>query len=79
MPASSTVDCLAGVDVVVPYISNIDAQIIAKVTFGLVLLFCVGLDGVDVDAATSAGVWVARVPRAAAPAMPSRSQSMRSC
>jgi phosphoglycerate dehydrogenase-like enzyme len=61
-PASQTADFLAGVDVVVPYVSKIDAHIIRKGTFGLVQQFGVGLDGVNVDAATEAGVWVARVP-----------------
>jgi phosphoglycerate dehydrogenase-like enzyme len=61
-PAGRTADCLAGVDVIVPYVSTIDAKIIHAGTFGLVQQFGVGLDGVDVDAATDAGVWVARVP-----------------
>lgn len=65
-PAGQTLQCLAGppVDVIVPYVSRIDAQIVRAGSFGLVQQFGVGLDGVDVDAATDAGVWVARVPSA---------------
>jgi phosphoglycerate dehydrogenase-like enzyme len=65
-PAGRTLECLDGtpVDVVVPYVSRIDAQIVRAGSFGLVQQFGVGLDGVDVDAATDAGVWVARVPSA---------------
>lgn len=61
-PAGQTEAYLAGIDIVVPYISEIGARVIAKGTFGLVQQFGVGLDGVDLDAATDAGVWVARVP-----------------
>src|ERR1700682_4657498 len=61
-PADKAADCLDGVDIVVPYISKIDADVVRKGTFGLVQQFGVGLDGVDIDAATDAGVWVARVP-----------------
>jgi phosphoglycerate dehydrogenase-like enzyme len=61
-PAGRTADFLAGVDIVVPYVSKIDASIVGHGTFGLVQQFGVGLDAVDVGAATDAGVWVARVP-----------------
>lgn len=53
---------LDGVDVVCPFGARITAQILAAGTFGLVHQFGVGLDGVDVDAATELGVLVARVP-----------------
>lgn len=55
---------LAGVDVLVPYGAPIGADIIALGSFGLIQQFGVGLETVDVAAATSAGVWVARVPSA---------------
>lgn len=55
---------LTGVDVVVPYGALISDEIIAGGSFGLVQQFGVGLETVDVSAATAAGVWVARVPSA---------------
>ena len=63
-PAGRTAEFLDGVDVVVPYVSPIDEAIVRAGSFGLVQQFGVGLDGVDIDAATDAGVWVARVPSA---------------
>ncbi len=53
---------LGGVDVIVPYMAAIDAHIIGTGSFGLVQQFGVGLESVDVETATRAGVWVARVP-----------------
>jgi len=55
---------LGGVDVIIPYMAPIDARIIETGTFGLIQQFGVGLETVDVDAATRAGVWVARIPSA---------------
>lgn len=55
-------ESLDGVDVVVPYGTPITADVIARGTFGLVQQFGVGLETVDVEAATRAGVWVARIP-----------------
>src|SRR5579864_2325230 len=55
---------LAGVDALVPYGASITEQIIARGRFGLIQQFGVGLETVDVDAATTAGVWVARIPSA---------------
>jgi phosphoglycerate dehydrogenase-like enzyme len=55
---------LRGVDVLVPYMTRIDAAIIGAGNFGLIQQFGVGLETVDVDAATRAGVWVARIPSA---------------
>jgi len=53
---------LEDVDVVIPYVTPIDAAAIATGSFGLVQQFGVGLETIDVEAATLAGVWVARVP-----------------
>ncbi|MEM7065924.1 MAG: 2-hydroxyacid dehydrogenase [Cyanobacteria bacterium P01_B01_bin.77] len=55
---------LEGIDIVIPWhpTSIIDASIIQSGKFGLVQQFGVGLETVDIEAATSAGVWVARVP-----------------
>ena len=55
-------DHLDGVDVVCPFGARIDAQLMAAGSFGLVHQFGVGLEGVDIQAATDLGVWVARVP-----------------
>lgn len=49
-------------DVIIPTISRIDSDIIERGRFGLVQQFGVGLDTVDIEAATRCGVWVARVP-----------------
>ena len=59
---SAFVTSLSGVDVIVPYVARIDASVISAGEFGLVQQFGVGLETVDVAAATHAGVWVARVP-----------------
>jgi phosphoglycerate dehydrogenase-like enzyme len=59
---SSLASSLADVDVVIPYVAQIDEVAIAAGSFGLVQQFGVGLETIDVDAATRAGVWVARVP-----------------
>jgi phosphoglycerate dehydrogenase-like enzyme len=53
---------LAGVDVIVPYGATINESVINDGAFGLVQQFGVGLETVDVEAATKAGVWVARIP-----------------
>ena len=63
-PAERVIESLDGVDVIVPYVSRIDADVVKAGTFGLVQQFGVGLDGVDLEAASEAGVWVARVPSA---------------
>lgn len=51
-----------GMDVVTPISATVGADLLADATFGLVQQFGVGLEKVDVDAATAAGVWVARLP-----------------
>lgn len=63
-PKEDVVLHLNGVDAIVPYGATIDARTIAAGGFGLIQQFGVGLETVDVDAATTAGVWVARVPSA---------------
>jgi phosphoglycerate dehydrogenase-like enzyme len=55
---------LASVDALVPYGARIDSAVIADGGFGLIQQFGVGLETIDIDAATGAGVWVARVPSA---------------
>ncbi|MBY0545676.1 MAG: 2-hydroxyacid dehydrogenase [Candidatus Obscuribacterales bacterium] len=55
---------LDGVDVIVPSIAKITAEIIQQGNFGLIQQLGIGLDTVDIPAATERGVWVARVPGA---------------
>lgn len=55
---------LDGVDVLIPTIARIDRDVIAAGGFGLVQQYGVGLERVEIEAATAAGVWVARVPSA---------------
>lgn len=52
---------LAGVDIIIPYGTQIDRTVIERGTFGLIQQFGVGLETVDIEAATDRGVWVARV------------------
>ncbi len=63
-PADAVDDALDGVDVVVPYGAPIGRATIERGSFGLIQQFGVGLETVDVAAATELGVWVARVPSA---------------
>ena len=53
---------VGGMDALVPYGAQIGAEVIRAGSFGLIQQFGVGLETVDVEAATAAGVWVARVP-----------------
>jgi len=57
-----TLDHLDGADVLVPMPNTVDREIIEAGTFGLIQQYGVGLERVDVEAATEAGVWVARLP-----------------
>jgi phosphoglycerate dehydrogenase-like enzyme len=53
---------LDDVDVIIPAIARIGSDLIERGRFGLVQQFGVGLETVDIEAATRFGVWVARVP-----------------
>ncbi len=55
-------DDVGGADVVVPYFASLKADVIARGRFGLIQQFGVGLETVDIEAATQAGVWVCRIP-----------------
>jgi phosphoglycerate dehydrogenase-like enzyme len=55
-------DSLDGVDVLCPIMAPVDEAVLRAGRFGLVQQFGVGLDNVDVAAATASGVWVARLP-----------------
>lgn len=61
-PPAGIAEHLDGVDVVCPLGAPLGAATLKGGTFGLVQQFGVGLDGVDVAAATELGVWVSRVP-----------------
>ena len=65
-PRGRVADYLDGVDVVCPWGSPMDAATLQAGTFGLVHQFGVGLEKVDVAAATELGVYVARIPGDAA-------------
>ncbi len=53
---------LDGVDVVCPVGSFIGAELVDRGSFGLIQQYGVGLEKIDVAAATRAGVWVCRLP-----------------
>ena len=61
-PSDTIIEYLDSVDIVIPWMANIDASIIASGHFGLVQEFGVGIETIDIEAATRAGVWVAHVP-----------------
>jgi len=61
-PPDRLTDSLDGVTAVCPLGTKIGADVLSAGKFGLVHQFGVGLDRVDVAAATELGVWVARVP-----------------
>lgn len=50
------------IDVVVPLWAELDAETIRAGQFGLIQQFGVGVENIDIAAATSAGVWVANMP-----------------
>lgn len=57
-------DHLDGVDVLVPSWAEIGRDIIERGTFGLIHQFGVGLEKVDIEAATANGVYVTHIPAA---------------
>jgi phosphoglycerate dehydrogenase-like enzyme len=61
-PRAALRTALDGVDVVVPLMSRIDAALMDAGRFRLVQQWGAGLDGVDLEAARSRGIWVANVP-----------------
>jgi len=56
---------LKDADILIPFFAAIDDAVLREGRFGFVQQFGVGLETVDIDAATKAGVWVARVPSSA--------------
>jgi phosphoglycerate dehydrogenase-like enzyme len=53
---------IAEADVIVPLVARVDEEFIRKGTFGLIQQYGVGLESVDIEAATRNGVRVARIP-----------------
>jgi phosphoglycerate dehydrogenase-like enzyme len=53
---------LEGIDILVPFAAPIPRSIIERGTFGLLHEFAVGLDTIDIETATRAGIWVAHLP-----------------
>jgi len=53
---------LEGVQVIIPAHARIDEEVVKRGAFGLIQQFGVGLDSVDINAATKYGVYVANVP-----------------
>src|SRR5260370_3925008 len=61
-PGGEMAEYVDGMDVVCPWGAPLDAVTIKAGTFGLVQQFGVGIEKIDVQAATELGVWVARIP-----------------
>lgn len=57
-----TLQHLGGADVLVPMPNAVSREVIETGSFGLIQQYGVGLERVDVAAATESGVWVARLP-----------------
>lgn len=55
-------DAVVGVDVVIPFMSRIDATLMDAGRIRLIQQFGTGLEGVDLDAARARGIWVANAP-----------------
>lgn len=53
---------IADADVVVPTVNRIDEALMKRGRFGFIQQFGVGLESVDIGAATRNGIWVARIP-----------------
>src|SRR5947209_6804868 len=58
------IEHLEGVDILVPFAAPITRSVIERGTFGLIHEFAAGLDTIDIEAATNAGVQVAHLPAA---------------
>lgn len=61
-PDDAVVGALAGVDVVIPAMARIGADVMDAGPFRLIQQWGVGLEGVDLAAARARGIWVANVP-----------------
>jgi phosphoglycerate dehydrogenase-like enzyme len=61
-PRGAIAEHADGADVLCPLGAPVDARAMRAGTFGLIQQFGVGLEGVDLPAATELGIWVSRVP-----------------
>src|SRR5713226_7216412 len=61
-PADQVRTAAAEVDVLIPAMYRVDAEVIACTSAKLIHQFGVGLEGVDIPAATCQGIYVANVP-----------------
>jgi phosphoglycerate dehydrogenase-like enzyme len=61
-PADRVREEVKTVDVIIPAMFRVDADIIARTSAKLIQQFGVGLEGVDIPAATQRGIYVANVP-----------------
>lgn len=61
-PAERVWDDVDKIDVLIPAMFRVDANIIARTSAKMIHQFGVGLEGVDISAATQRGVYVANVP-----------------
>jgi phosphoglycerate dehydrogenase-like enzyme len=61
-PTEELADHIAEADVIVPLDTRVDENLIRRGTFGLIQQYGVGLETVDIEAATQNGVRVARIP-----------------
>ena len=61
-PAEQVQEEAARVDVLIPAMFRVDAKVIAKTSATIIHQFGVGLEGVDIPAATRRGIYVANVP-----------------
>ena len=62
LPPASIGSRIADADIVVPTVNRVDEALMKQGHFGFIQQFGVGLEGVDIGAATKNGIWVARVP-----------------
>jgi phosphoglycerate dehydrogenase-like enzyme len=72
LPADELISCpnapdalrkaAAGVEVVVPFMAQVDAGLMDAGAIRLIQQFGTGLEGVDLDAARTRGIWVANAP-----------------
>ncbi len=61
-PVDKVVELSADADVIVPLMHRLEQETISNTRAGLIQQFGVGLEGVDIPAATSKGIMVCNVP-----------------
>lgn len=61
-PADQVHTAVADADVLIPAMCRVDAEVIARTSAKVIHQFGVGLEGVDIPAATRRGIYVANVP-----------------